>query len=76
MNEQAVRATDEAVNQLYVSIGHRISLETATQLVLKVSQYRIPEPIRQADLRSREVPHIHYLSLFIAVDIVSICIIL
>jgi hypothetical protein len=37
-----------------VSQGHRISLETAASLVHRCCIYRIPEPIRQADQRSRE----------------------
>jgi len=37
-----------------VSIGHRVSLESAVDIVLKCCKYRIPEPIRQADLRSRQ----------------------
>lgn len=40
-------------NPVYVSIGHKVSLETAVELVVKVSNYRIPEPIRLADLGSR-----------------------
>ncbi|GMH40633.1 hypothetical protein BSKO_08537 [Bryopsis sp. KO-2023] len=40
---------------LYVSIGHRLSLESAVDLVDKCAKYRIPEPVRQADLRSRRV---------------------
>jgi deoxyinosine 3'endonuclease (endonuclease V) len=39
---------------IYVSIGHRVSLESAVDIVLKCCKYRIPEPIRQADLRSRQ----------------------
>lgn len=38
---------------VFVSVGHRLSLQTATQLVLTCSRHRVPEPIRQADLRSR-----------------------
>ena len=34
---------------IYVSIGHRISLETAIDLTQKcITKYRLPEPIRQA----------------------------
>ncbi|NXN30667.1 ENDOV Endonuclease, partial [Nycticryphes semicollaris] len=32
---------------LYVSVGHRVSLETAVRLVKSCCRYRIPEPIRQ-----------------------------
>ena len=39
---------------IYVSVGHKISLDTAVTIVKKCQQSRIPEPIRQADLRSRE----------------------
>eukprot|EP00873_Tetraselmis_striata_P024085 jgi/Tetstr1/444349/TSEL_032240.t1 len=38
---------------IFVSVGHRLSLPTATRLVLACSRHRVPEPIRQADLRSR-----------------------
>ncbi|CAO3688474.1 unnamed protein product [Rhizopus microsporus] len=41
-------------NPVFVSQGHRVSLETAVKIVLAVSpRYRIPEPIRMADLESR-----------------------
>lgn len=49
-----LRATDTASNPIYVSIGHRISLQTATQLVHACCHHRIPEPVRLADLNSRE----------------------
>lgn len=39
---------------LYVSIGHRISLATATSIVKALCIYRVPEPIRIADFHSRE----------------------
>ncbi|NXK40464.1 ENDOV Endonuclease, partial [Piprites chloris] len=39
---------------LYVSVGHRVSLDTAVRLVSSCCRFRIPEPIRQADIRSRE----------------------
>ena len=54
---RAVRTRDE-INPVFVSIGHRVSLETATRHVLEVSPtYKIPEPIRAAhaevnDMRS------------------------
>ena len=45
----AVR-TREGARPVYVSQGHRVSLETAIQLTLHVSDgYRIPRPTREAD---------------------------
>ncbi|GGS72495.1 endonuclease V [Nonomuraea spiralis] len=39
---------------VYVSPGHRISLETATsQALLLTPRYRLPEPVRQADHLAR-----------------------
>jgi deoxyinosine 3'endonuclease (endonuclease V) len=51
----ALRGGLTASNWVYVSPGHRIGLDTATKLVLSCCNTKIPEPIRQADLRSREV---------------------
>ncbi|KAL6758911.1 hypothetical protein V8C86DRAFT_2584387 [Haematococcus lacustris] len=46
---------------LYVSVGHRLSLETSLALVTRCSLARIPEPLRQADLRSRDFIRTHML---------------
>ena len=40
---------------IYVSIGHRVSLETAIRVVRMCCKHRIPEPTRQADILSREM---------------------
>jgi deoxyribonuclease V len=51
----AVR-TREGVRPIYVSQGHRISLETAIRLTLQVTDgYRIPRPTRAADHFASEV---------------------
>lgn len=42
-------------NPVFVSVGHLISLDTSLRVVTACSRYRIPEPIRQADIRSRQV---------------------
>ncbi|KAF9288752.1 hypothetical protein BGZ68_010680 [Mortierella alpina] len=47
------KSAEGAQNPIFVSIGHKISLETAVALVRACSLYRVPEPIRQADLKSR-----------------------
>jgi len=44
----AVIRTKDNANPVYVSPGHRVSLNTAIELVLKTSVYRIPEPTRLA----------------------------
>jgi deoxyribonuclease V len=42
--------TQDNTNPMYVSIGHKISLETAINWVLKLTpDYRLPETTRQAD---------------------------
>lgn len=45
-----VLRTRDRVRPVYVSSGHRVSLETAVELVLACcSRYRLPEPVRMAD---------------------------
>ena len=47
----AVLRTKEGVEPVFVSQGHKISLEKAVEVVLACStRYRLPEPTRQADL--------------------------
>ncbi|XP_007652129.1 endonuclease V isoform X2 [Cricetulus griseus] len=50
----ALKSHDHSTKPLYVSVGHRISLEVAVRLTHHCCRFRIPEPIRQADIRSRE----------------------
>lgn len=46
--------TQPGVKPVYVSQGHRISLDTATSQVLHLAaHYRLPEPIRHADHLAR-----------------------
>ena len=51
----AVKRNLQARQPVYVSTGHKISLETACDIVLKSCLHRIPEPIRQADIVVREL---------------------
>lgn len=52
-----LRTTSPADNHfkpIVISVGHGISLESALALVCRMTpNHRIPEPVRQADLRSR-----------------------
>jgi deoxyribonuclease V len=51
----AVVRTRTDVNPVYVSVGHRISLDEAVALTLRCSpRYKIPEPTRHAHRLSRE----------------------
>ncbi|KAK6173364.1 hypothetical protein SNE40_016832 [Patella caerulea] len=50
----ALRSLDSTTNPIYISSGHLVSLDTAVILVKVCCKYRIPEPVRQADLNSRE----------------------
>jgi deoxyribonuclease V len=43
------------IKPVYVSVGHKVSLRTAAQLVRDVTKYRIPEPLRLADISSRKM---------------------
>ena len=46
----AVLRSRTGVRPVYVSIGHRVSLKTAVELVLRCTpRYRIAEPLRRAD---------------------------
>ncbi|WOL05512.1 hypothetical protein Cni_G14241 [Canna indica] len=49
----AMRSSLGSSKLIYVSIGHRISLDSAIAVVKACCKYRIPEPIRQADIRSK-----------------------
>ncbi|XP_050764602.1 endonuclease V [Gymnogyps californianus] len=49
-----LRSYNNSSKPLYISVGHRVCLETAVRLVKSCCRFRIPEPIRQADIRSRE----------------------
>ncbi|XP_047401170.1 endonuclease V isoform X6 [Sciurus carolinensis] len=50
----ALKSHSRSTKPLYISVGHRISLEVAVRLAQRCCRFRIPEPVRQADIRSRE----------------------
>lgn len=46
-----VLRTQKGVRPIFVSVGHRVNLDSAVKLVLVCcTRYRIPEPTRQADI--------------------------
>lgn len=49
----ALKSSDSTTNPIYVSIGYGCSLETAIEIINKVSFYKIPEPIRNSDIKSK-----------------------
>jgi deoxyribonuclease V len=49
--------TRERAEPIFVSIGHGIDLDSAVDLVLKLSHQRLPEPIHRAHLASKEAAH-------------------
>ncbi|KAF6093547.1 endonuclease V [Phyllostomus discolor] len=51
---QALRSHEGSTKPLYVSVGHRVSLEVAVRLTHSCCRFRVPEPVRQADIRSRD----------------------
>ena len=50
----AFRATADSLRPIYVSPGHLISLQDALNVVAKTTLFRIPEPVRKADLNGRQ----------------------
>ncbi len=50
----AVVRTREGVRPVYVSTGHRVSLETAVRLVLATCRFRLPDQVRAANREARE----------------------
>ncbi|XP_037617518.1 LOW QUALITY PROTEIN: endonuclease V-like [Sebastes umbrosus] len=57
---KALRSSDKSSKPVYVSVGHKISVDTAVRLTHSCCCYRVPEPIRQADCRSREYLRTHF----------------
>jgi deoxyribonuclease V len=46
-----VLRTQKGIRPVFVSVGHRVNLDSAVKLVLACcTRYRIPEPTRQADI--------------------------
>jgi len=51
----AVVVTKKGTKPVYVSVGHRVSLKRATEIVIECTgKYRIPEPTRRAHIIANE----------------------
>ena len=46
-SSQALRSHEHSTKPLYISVGHRVSLEVAVRLTRSCCKFRIPEPVRQ-----------------------------
>lgn len=49
----ALQSSEQVERPIYVTIGHKISLETAKNIVLKSCIYKTLEPIRNSDIKSK-----------------------
>lgn len=51
-----VLRTKDSIKPVFISAGHRISLETSVEICLRCSRgYRIPEPLRMAHILARQI---------------------
>lgn len=51
----ALKATKKSFDPLIVTRGHKVSLESAVQIVNECCIHRVPEPVRSADKESRHL---------------------
>jgi len=51
----ALKSTKDTTDPIIISIGHKISLNTALKVVKNTTLYRVPEPIRISDKKSRKI---------------------
>ncbi|KAF3446021.1 hypothetical protein FNV43_RR11199 [Rhamnella rubrinervis] len=55
----AMRSTEGSMKPIFISTGHRISLDTAIRIVKMVCKYRVPEPTRQLAIEARSLSSPH-----------------
>ncbi len=55
----AVKSSEESINPIIVSVGHRVGIQTALEVFNKCTVFRVPEPIRLADKISRRIVKIY-----------------
>lgn len=49
------KRSGRALNPIFISVGHKLSIQQATDICAQLAQAKIPEPVRQADLIGREI---------------------
>lgn len=49
----ALKCTEKSFDPLIVNVGHKTSLDSAIEIVKRTCKFRVPEPVRIADKRSR-----------------------
>ena len=49
----ALKAAENVTTPIYVSVGHKISLQSSIDITLKLTTFKIPEPIRNSDIKSK-----------------------
>ncbi|XP_062620767.1 endonuclease V-like [Saccostrea cucullata] len=57
---KGLKGCEGATKPVYVSPGHKISIESAALLVHQCCKFRVPEPIRKADINSREYLRVNF----------------
>ncbi|KAI3703359.1 hypothetical protein L1987_73375 [Smallanthus sonchifolius] len=56
----AIHSSKGSFKPIFVSVGHGVSLASAVEVVKRTCKYRVLEPIRQADIRSRDYLRKHH----------------
>jgi endonuclease V len=49
----AYKSNNEVSNPIYISIGHKISLETAIEVIKNSTKFKLPEVIRNSNMKSK-----------------------
>ncbi|XP_020550712.1 endonuclease V isoform X7 [Sesamum indicum] len=62
IGKNAMWTTKSSLKPIFISVGHRVSLPSAIKIVKLFGRFRVPEPIRQADIRSKDFFRKHGLS--------------
>ncbi|XP_045189392.2 endonuclease V-like isoform X2 [Mercenaria mercenaria] len=56
----ALRSCNNTKNPVYVSPGNLVTMDTAVRLVHKCCKHRVPDPVRLADINSREYLRVNF----------------